>query len=177
MTVAPDGKCWTVSVVGPAHAHLLHRGSGKAGRHVAKHLAEQGHQVTNADLVPLGHPAVADLRIDLTDLGETYSALAGLARMTELEVARKRAYDAVVHFAAVPAILLTSDSSTYGTNVLSTYNVLGDTAGRPRDRVRILGDDLRDLLRPGRAATAVRAGGRGPPDGPRGLLCDVQGDQ
>lgn len=31
-------------------------GSGKAGRHVATHLAEQGHQVTNADLVPLGHP-------------------------------------------------------------------------------------------------------------------------
>ena len=32
-------------------------GSGKAGRHVAPYLAEQGHQVTNADLVPLGHPA------------------------------------------------------------------------------------------------------------------------
>ena len=31
-------------------------GSGKAGRHVAPYLAEQGHQVTNADLVPLGHP-------------------------------------------------------------------------------------------------------------------------
>ena len=98
--------------------------SGKAGRHVATHLAEQGHQVTNADLVPLGHPAVADLRIDLTDIGETYSALAGLARMEELEVAQKPAYDAVVHFAAVPAILLASDARTYATNVLSTYNVL-----------------------------------------------------
>ena len=54
-------------------------GSGKAGRHVAPHLAEQGHHVTNADLVPLGHPDVADLRVDLTDAGETYSALAGLA--------------------------------------------------------------------------------------------------
>ena len=31
-------------------------GSGKAGRHVAPYLAEQGHHVTNADLVPLGHP-------------------------------------------------------------------------------------------------------------------------
>jgi nucleoside-diphosphate-sugar epimerase len=28
-------------------------GSGKAGRHVAPYLAEQGHHVTNADLVPL----------------------------------------------------------------------------------------------------------------------------
>ena len=99
-------------------------GSGKAGRHVATHLAEQGHQVTNADLVPLRHPAVADLRVDLTDTGETYSALAGLATFDELELARQPAYDAVVHFAAVPAILLTSDARTYATNVLSTYNVI-----------------------------------------------------
>ena len=41
-------------------------GSGKAGRHVAPYLAEQGHHVTNADLVPLGHPGVADLRVDLS---------------------------------------------------------------------------------------------------------------
>ena len=44
-------------------------GSGKAGRHVAPYLAEQGHHVTNADLVPLRHPAVADLLVDLTDAG------------------------------------------------------------------------------------------------------------
>ncbi|MDQ2757645.1 MAG: NAD(P)-dependent oxidoreductase [Actinomycetota bacterium] len=99
-------------------------GSGKAGRHVATHLADQGHHVTNADLAPLGHPAVADLKVDLTDIGETYSALAGLARAEELEQAQKPVYDAVVHFAAVPAILLTSDARTYATNVLSTYNVL-----------------------------------------------------
>ena len=54
-------------------------GSGKAGRHVAPYLADQGHHVTNADLVPLEHPGVADLRVDLTDAGETYSAMAGLA--------------------------------------------------------------------------------------------------
>jgi nucleoside-diphosphate-sugar epimerase len=99
-------------------------GSGKAGKHVVTHLAEQGHQVTNADLVPLRHPAVADLRIDLTDIGETYSALAGLATMEELELAQKPAYEAVVHFAAVPSILLVPDARTYATNILSTYNVL-----------------------------------------------------
>jgi nucleoside-diphosphate-sugar epimerase len=99
-------------------------GSGKAGKHVATFLAEQGHQVTNADLVPLRHPAVDDLRVDLTDAGEVYSALAGLARFDELELGAKPAYDAVVHFAAVPAILLTSEAKTYATNVLSTYNVL-----------------------------------------------------
>ncbi len=99
-------------------------GSGKAGKHVAPYLAEQGHQVTNADLVPLRHPGVADLRVDLTDAGETYSALAGLARMEELDLAQTPAYDAVVHFAAVPSILLSSDARTYATNVLSTFNVL-----------------------------------------------------
>ena len=99
-------------------------GSGKAGRHVVTHLAEQGHQVTNADLAPLGHPGVTDLRVDLTDAGETYSAMAGLARMDELDLERVPDYDAVVHFAAVPRILLRPDSTTYAANVLSTYHVL-----------------------------------------------------
>ncbi len=99
-------------------------GSGKAGKHVATHLAEQGHHVTNADLVPLGHPEVADLKVDLTDAGQTYSALAGLASMDELDLAQKPSYDAVVHFAALPRILLAPDATTYATNVLSTYHVL-----------------------------------------------------
>lgn len=99
-------------------------GSGKAGRHVAPYLAGQGHQVTNADLVPLGHPAVADLRVDLADAGATYSAMAGLATMAELDLPQPPRYDAVVHFAAVPRILLTDDATTYATNVLSTYHVL-----------------------------------------------------
>jgi nucleoside-diphosphate-sugar epimerase len=99
-------------------------GSGKAGRHVAPYLAERGHHVTNADLVTLGHPLVADLRVDLTDAGETYSALAGLATLDELELPAQPSYDAVVHFAAVPRIALTSDAATYTANVVSTYNVL-----------------------------------------------------
>ncbi len=99
-------------------------GSGKAGRHVAPYLAELGHHVTNADLVPLRHPGVADLRVDLTDAGQTYSALAGLATLDELDLPEKPGYDAVVHFAAVPAILREPDSATYAANVVSTYNVL-----------------------------------------------------
>jgi nucleoside-diphosphate-sugar epimerase len=99
-------------------------GSGKAGRHVAPYLAEHGHQVTNADLVPLRHPGVTDLTVDLTDVGDTYSAMAGLASLDELELPEKPSYDAVVHFAAVPRIGLRSDATTYAANVLSTYNVL-----------------------------------------------------
>ena len=99
-------------------------GSGKAGAHVVDHLARLGHQVTNVDRVPLGHPDVADLRVDLTDTGQVYSAMAGLARFEELDLPEKPAYDAVVHFAALPAILIAPDATTYATNVLSTYNVL-----------------------------------------------------
>lgn len=99
-------------------------GSGKAGTHVVDHLARLGHQVTNVDRVPLGHPDVADLRVDLTDAGQTYSAMAGLARFEELDLPEEPAYDAVVHFAALPAILIAPDATTYATNVLSTYNVL-----------------------------------------------------
>ena len=96
----PEGS--QAPVVGGAMRIFFTGGSGKAGKHVAPYLAEQGHQVTNADLVPLGHPDVADLQVDLTDAGETYSALAGLATFDELELAAKPTYDAVVHFAAVP---------------------------------------------------------------------------
>ncbi len=99
-------------------------GSGKAGKHVAPYLAAQGHHVTNADLVPLGHPDVADLRVDLTDAGETFSAMAGLATFDELDLPEQPTYDAVVHYAAIPRILLASDTRTYATNVLSTYHVL-----------------------------------------------------
>lgn len=100
-------------------------GSGKAGRHAVPYLLEQGHRVTNADLVPLNHPQVHDLRVDLTDAGQVFDALTAYAGFDELDpgtgVPR---YDAVVHFAAIPRILLCPDAETYRINVTSTYNVL-----------------------------------------------------
>jgi len=104
-------------------------GSGKAGHHVAPYLASQGHQVTNADLTPLGHPDVTDLRVDLTDTGQTYSALAGVPTQADFDGpgrdrGRGSAYDAVVHFAAIPAVLAAADNTTFATNILAQYNVL-----------------------------------------------------
>src|SRR3982074_988233 len=100
-------------------------GSGKAGRHAIRHLVDQGHRVVNGDMVPLGDPGVADLRIDLTDAGQVFNALSAYAGVDELEpgtgVPR---YDAVVHFAAIPAILVRPDNETYRINAISTYNVL-----------------------------------------------------
>ncbi len=102
-------------------------GSGKAGHHVAPYLAAQGHHVTNADLTPLGHPDVTDLRVDLTDVGQTYSAMAGVPTPADLDGAGLppgSAYDAVVHYAAIPATFIAADATTYATNVLAHYNVL-----------------------------------------------------
>ena len=100
-------------------------GSGKAGKHAIDHLVSLGHRVTNADMVPLGRDGVADLRVDLTDAGQVFNALSAYARFDELEPGTGvPSYDAVVHFAAVPAILIRPDNETYRTNVLSTYNVI-----------------------------------------------------
>ena len=100
-------------------------GSGKAGRHAIPYLLDQGHQVTNADLVPLDHPGVDNLRVDLTDAGQVFNALTAYANFAELEpgtgVPR---YDAVVHFAAIPRILLRPDNETFQINTMSTYHVL-----------------------------------------------------
>lgn len=100
-------------------------GSGKAGRYAIAHLVDQGHRVVNADLVPLGHPGVSDLHVDLTDAGQVFNALSAYADFDELEPGSGvPAYDAVVHFAAIPRILLRPDNETFRINVLSTYNVI-----------------------------------------------------
>ena len=100
-------------------------GAGKAGRHAVAHLLAQGHQVTNADLLRLEMPGVANLRIDLTDAGAVFNGLAQYAAGYELDAGTGvPRYDAVVHFAAIPSLLLRPDNETYAVNVLSTYNVL-----------------------------------------------------
>jgi nucleoside-diphosphate-sugar epimerase len=104
-------------------------GSGKAGRHAIAYLLEQGHRVTNADLVSLDLAGVDNLRVDLTDAGQVFNALHAYAGFDELEpgtgVPR---YDAIVHFAAIPCILIRPDNETYMINVSSTYNVLDAAA-------------------------------------------------
>ncbi|WP_386683209.1 NAD-dependent epimerase/dehydratase family protein [Loktanella sp. R86503] len=98
-------------------------GSGKAGQYAVKHLRDLGHLVTNVDL-----DAPADgrsLRVDLTDAGQVASAMQAYADFDELDpgtgVPR---YDAVVHFAAVPRIMIVPDNETFRINTMSTYNVI-----------------------------------------------------
>ena len=97
-------------------------GSGKAGKHAIRYLLEQGHQVTNADMVPSGLD-VPELLIDLTDAGQVIGAMSQYAGWDDLEDGVPT-YDAVVHFAAVPRILIGTDGECFRQNTLTTYNVI-----------------------------------------------------
>ena len=104
---------------------LFTGGSGKAGRHAVAYLAECGHRIVNVDKIPLGHPEVNDRVADITDAGQMFDVMAAYAGYDELEPGTGvPAFDAVVHFAAVPRLLMTSDNECYRVNTLGTYNVI-----------------------------------------------------
>ena len=100
-------------------------GSGKAGKHVVTYLLEQGHRVMNVDLEPLDHPEVDNLNADITDSGQMFNAMSSYAGLDELDLKNGvPKFDAVVHFAAVPRILLKPDNETFRVNTIGTYNVI-----------------------------------------------------
>lgn len=100
-------------------------GSGKAGRHVVPYLLDQGHEVFNIDLVPLPHPRVNTLIADLTESGQAFNALSMHFGFEGYETGKGPApVDAVVHFAAIPRVLIWPDNVTFQANVASTYNVI-----------------------------------------------------
>jgi nucleoside-diphosphate-sugar epimerase len=100
-------------------------GSGKAGKHVIPYLLEQGHRVMNIDLTPLNHPGVDNLIADITDSGQMFNAMSSYAGLDELEAGSGvPKFDAVVHFAAVPRILIKPDNETFRVNTIGTYNVI-----------------------------------------------------
>lgn len=100
-------------------------GSGKAGRHTIKHLVDKGYSVLNVDLKPLDMPGVNTLITDLTDNGQVFNALTTHFGFEEFEAGHPpSAPEAVVHFAAIPRVLIEPDNATFAANVLSTYNVL-----------------------------------------------------
>ncbi len=102
---------------------LFTGGSGKAGRHAVPWLQEAGHHVVNADLVPLD--GVDNLEVDLADSGQVQNIMRTYANFDELEPGTGvPAFDAVVHFAAVPRILIKPDNETFRINTMSTYNVI-----------------------------------------------------
>lgn len=100
-------------------------GTGKAGKHAIQYLLEQGHRVMNVDLKPLDYPGVDNLIADITDSGQIFNAMSSYAGLDELESGNGiPKFDAVVHFAAVPRILIKPDNETFRVNTIGTYHVI-----------------------------------------------------
>ena len=100
-------------------------GSGKAGRHVVQYLVEHGCQVLNIDTKPLDNPKVRTLITDITDSGQVFNALSSYMGLHEFDPSlRPQPVDAVVHFAAIPRIMITPDNELFRINALGTYNVI-----------------------------------------------------
>ena len=82
-------------------------GSGKAGKHVVPWLKAKGYDILNVDLKPLDCPGVNTLITDVTDSGQVFNALSmhfGFEGYDKGQVPGP--LDAVVHFAAVPRVLI-----------------------------------------------------------------------
>jgi len=87
-------------------------GTGKLGRAVVASLRATGDEVINLDAAAVR----PDIRIDLTDYGQTIEALTAIDD-------RYDHIDAVVHLAAIPAPGITGNAATFQNNIVATYNV------------------------------------------------------
>jgi nucleoside-diphosphate-sugar epimerase len=104
---------------------LFTGGTGKAGRHILPWLLGQGHHLLNFDLRPLDHPGIPSLIGDVTDAGQVFNAMTSHFGREGLRRGEKLGpVDAVVHFAAIPRILINTDNETFRINVMGTYNVI-----------------------------------------------------
>ena len=100
-------------------------GTGKAGRHAVPHLKAKGYDILNVDLKPLDCPGVNTLIADLTDSGQAFNALSQHFGFEGYNAGKPpSAPEAVVHFAAIPRVLIEPDNVTFIKNVASTYNVI-----------------------------------------------------
>jgi nucleoside-diphosphate-sugar epimerase len=100
-------------------------GSGKAGKHAVPYLVAKGYTVLNVDLKPLDCPGVNTLIADMTDSGKVFNALTTHFGFDGYDHGKAPvAPDAVVHFAAIPRVLIEPDNKTFSANVVSTYNVI-----------------------------------------------------
>lgn len=104
---------------------LFTGGSGKAGKHCIDYLRNQGHTILNVDLIDLGHDSVQTRLADITDAGQIFDVMSSYANYHELDLGQGvPKFDAVIHFAAIPRLMMTSDNECYRVNTLGTYNVL-----------------------------------------------------
>jgi len=104
---------------------LFTGGTGKAGRHALPWLHGEGYQILNFDLQPFAHPAIPTLIGDITESGQVFNAMTSHFGREGLKAGKAPGpVDAVVHFAAIPRILINPDNETFRVNVMGTYNVI-----------------------------------------------------
>ena len=100
-------------------------GSGKAGKYAVQHLLDNGYQVLNLDTKPLDNPHVRTLITDITDSGQVFNAMSSTLELHEFAPdLRAPKIDAVVHFAAIPRIMIVPDNEVFRINTMGTYNVI-----------------------------------------------------
>lgn len=99
-------------------------GNGVAGRHVVPYLRGLGHQVVNIDR-DAPETGGMHLKIDLTDSGQVIGAMSQYVDGSDLDLTGGvPKFDAVVHFAAVPRVMIGSDAECFRQNTITTYNVI-----------------------------------------------------
>ena len=104
---------------------LFTGGTGKAGRHALPWLLDQGYEILNVDLQRFDHPRINTLIADITDSGQMFNAMTTHFGFGGYEAGHPpRPVDAVVHFAAIPRVLIEPDNETFRVNVMGTYNVI-----------------------------------------------------
>lgn len=87
-------------------------------------MQEQGHTVVNADKVPSGLDC-PELLVDLCDSGQVIGAMTQFVDLSELDAGKGvPTYDAVVHFAAIPRVMIGTDAECFRLNTVTTYNVI-----------------------------------------------------
>ncbi len=90
---------------------LVTGASGRIGRYVVKELINAGHSVTGVDVLASEGRMPRFLRVDLTDAGEVYQALAAVG------------VEVVVHLGAWANAGVVPDTRTYGDNVQGAFNL------------------------------------------------------
>ena len=90
---------------------LVTGASGRIGRYVVKELVGAGHSATGVDILAPEGSNPHFLRVNLTDAGEVYQALAVSGA------------EAVVHLGAWANAGVVPDTRTYGDNVRGTFNL------------------------------------------------------
>ena len=110
--------------LGAQNAHNFTDGSGKAGKYSVAHLRALGHHVVNADQVSSGYTG-PELILDITDSGQVIGAMSQFVDFHELDTGTGvPKYDAVMHFAATPRVMIGTDAEVFRIDTLSTYNVI-----------------------------------------------------